>query len=116
MEPPGLPAWLVDNPFFVLGVPATATRVEISRAATRWLGLLELGAPGAGHFESPAGTRLRTTELVRASLAALQDPVSRAEAELWSTLADCQAAPSAALQPFEAPWLVISKGEDGKSG
>ena len=73
-----------DNPFFVLGVPADTSRIEIEREAQKLLGMLELGFAEAKTYQTPLGTRPRTPELVRAAVAALRDPYRRLIAELWA--------------------------------
>jgi hypothetical protein len=73
-----------DNPFFVLGLPADTSRIEIEREAQKLLGMLELGFAEAKTYQTPLGTRPRTPELVRAAVAALRDPYRRLIAELWA--------------------------------
>ena len=75
---------LVENPFFVLGLAADASRIEIEREAQKLLGMLELGFPDAQTYATPLGPRPRTAELVRAAVAALRDPSQRLVAELWA--------------------------------
>ena len=73
-----------DNPFFVLGLPADTSRIEIEREAQKLLGMLELGFAEAKTYPTPLGSRPRTPELVRAAVAALRDPYRRLNAELWA--------------------------------
>lgn len=73
-----------DNPFFVLGLPADTSRIELEREAQKLLGMLELGFVEAKAYRTPLGTRPRTPELVRAAVAALRDPYRRLIAELWA--------------------------------
>jgi hypothetical protein len=73
-----------DNPFFVLGLPADTSRIEIEREAQKLLGMLELGFVEAKTYQTPLGSRPRTPELVRAAVAALRDPYRRLIAELWA--------------------------------
>jgi hypothetical protein len=75
---------LVDNPFYVLGVAADASRIEVEREAQKLLGMLELGFADAKTYATPLGPRERTAELVRAAVAALRDPYRRLVAELWA--------------------------------
>ena len=75
---------LVDNPFFVLGLGAEASRIEVEREAQKLLGMLELSFPEAATYATPLGPRLRTAEMVRAAVAALRDPYQRLVAELWA--------------------------------
>jgi len=75
---------LADNPFFVLGVTAEASRIEVEREAQKLLGMLELGFAEARSYATPLGPRERTAEMVRAAVAALRDPYRRLVAELWA--------------------------------
>ena len=77
-------ARLRENPFFVLGVPVTATRMEIEREAQKLLGMLELAVGDAARYASPLGWHARTPDLVRAAVAALRDPRRRLVAEAWA--------------------------------
>src|SRR5580698_9113922 len=77
-------ATLLDNPFFVLGLACDATRLEIEREAQKLLGMLELGFAAAQTYATPLGPRTRTSEAVRAAVAALRDPQQRLVAELWA--------------------------------
>ncbi len=76
-------ARIVNNPFSVLGLPATATRAEIEREGTKLLGMLELGLASARVYPTPFGPRTRTPEQVREAMAALRDPAQRARHEPW---------------------------------
>jgi hypothetical protein len=75
---------LAENPFFVLGVTAEASRIEVEREAQKLLGMLELGFADARTYATPLGPRERTAEMVRAAVAALRDPYRRLVAELWA--------------------------------
>ena len=75
---------IADNPFFVLGVPAEASRIEVEREAQKLLGMLELDFADAKFYKTPLGPRPRTAEAVRAAVAALRDPYRRLVAELWA--------------------------------
>jgi hypothetical protein len=75
---------LDENPFFVLGIPADLSRIEIEREAQKLLGMLELGFADALTYQTPLGPRTRTPEAVRAAVAALRDPYRRLVAELWA--------------------------------
>ena len=75
---------IADNPFFVLGVTAEASRIEVEREAQKLLGMLELGFEQARTYATPLGPRQRTAEMVRAAVAALRDPYRRLVAELWA--------------------------------
>ena len=75
---------IVDNPFFILGIPAEASRIEIEREAQKLLGMLELDFAAVRTYTTPLGDRPRTPEAVRAAVAALRDPYQRLVAELWA--------------------------------
>jgi len=90
---------LADNPFFVLGVTAEASRIEVEREAQKLLGMLELGFAEARTYATPLGPRERTAEMVRAAVAALRDPYRRLVAELWARHAPPPRAEPAARQP-----------------
>jgi hypothetical protein len=89
---------IAENPFFVLGVSPDASRIEIEREAQKLLGMLELGFAEAQTYATPAGPQLRTSELVRAAVAALRDPYKRLVAELWA-----RHAPPPIADDVEAP-------------
>ena len=75
---------LEQNPFWVLGVDARSTRVEVERAGQKLLAQLGIGAASARTYSTPLGPRPRDEAIVRTALAALRDPLTRALAELWS--------------------------------
>ena len=75
---------LQHNPFFVLGVPANATRAEVEREGTKLLGMLELGLASAATYQTPVGPMKRTADDVREAMAALRDPERRLAHELWA--------------------------------
>ena len=77
-------ARLRENPFFVLGLPVTASRIEVEREAQKLLGMLELGLASATRYASPLGWHARTADLVRAAAATLRDPRRRLVAEAWA--------------------------------
>jgi len=89
---------LVDNPFFVLGLSAEASRIEVEREAQKLLGMLELGFAEAATYATPLGPQVRTAEMVRAAVAALRDPYQRLVAELWA-----RHAPPARAEPPARP-------------
>jgi len=91
---------VIENPFLVLGIAPTATRMEIEREAQKLLGMLELGLDGAATYQTPLGPRPRTPERVRAAVAVLRDPARRLAAELWA--ADSAAAGAATATAAEA--------------
>ena len=84
---------IADNPFYVLGLPASATRAEVEREGTKLLGMLELGLASAATYETPLGTMPRTAEQVRLAMAALRDPDKRLVHELWVQAATTGARP-----------------------
>ena len=88
-----------ENPFFVLGLPADASRIEVEREAQKLLGMLELGFAAAASYDTPLGPRPRTAELVRAAVAALRDPSQRLVAELWARHAPLRVDPSPSAKP-----------------
>jgi hypothetical protein len=90
---------IADNPFFVLGVGADASRIEVEREAQKLLGMLELGFAEARRYATPLGPRLRTAEMVRAAVAALRDPYRRLLAELWARHAPPPVAEAPAAEP-----------------
>jgi hypothetical protein len=75
---------IADNPFFVLGLGAEASRLEIEREGQKLLGMIELGFADALTYATPLGPRPRDAEGVRAALAALRDPARRLVAEVWA--------------------------------
>ena len=75
---------VLENPFLVLGLPPSASRIEIEREAQKLLGMLELGFAAAKTYATPLGPHERTAELVRAAVATLRDPARRLAAELWA--------------------------------
>jgi hypothetical protein len=75
---------IADNPFFVLGLPPDASRIEIEREAQKLLGMLELDFADTRTYDTPLGPRPRTPVGVRAAVAALRDPYRRLIAELWA--------------------------------
>ena len=83
---------LIENPFFVLGLPAECSRAEVEREGQKLLSMLTLGLKGAADYATPLGTFERTPEKVRAAMAELRDPTKRLFHE---ALASCRdAAPS----------------------
>jgi hypothetical protein len=96
---------VLENPFLVLGLPPSASRMEIEREAQKLLGMLELGFPAAKTYPTPLGPHERTAELVRAAVATLRDPAKRLAAEIWARStplpsASASASASASLEGF----------------
>lgn len=76
---------LVDNPFFVLELPATATSMDIERQGKKLLAMLELGLASVATYASPLGPRPRTTDDVRRAQQTLQDPTRRLAFEAFAS-------------------------------
>ena len=102
------------NPFFVLGLPPDASRIEVEREAQKLLGMLELGFADALTYATPLGPRPRTPEAVRAAVAALRDPYQRLVAELWARHAPpvtaTAARDAAPIAPAGTPGLRAALG------
>jgi len=108
---------IADNPFFVLGVTAEASRIEVEREAQKLLGMLELGFAEVRTYATPLGPRVRTAELVRAAVAALRDPYRRLVAELWARHAPRPAAEaSEASEASAASREASSPSEPARPG
>jgi hypothetical protein len=110
-------ARLRENPFFVLGVPVTASRVEVEREAQKLLGMLELGLAPASRYASPLGWHPRTPDLVRAAAATLRDPRRRLLAEAWARHATIATEPTAVTDepPVPDDDTVAPGWEDARS-
>jgi hypothetical protein len=93
-----------NNPFFVLGLKADASRLDVERAAQRLLGLLAIGAQGADEYQAPFGPARRDADTVRQALGRLRDPLQRVTYELWANV-PALAAPEAS-KSLRAPWEV----------
>ncbi|HEY1546400.1 MAG TPA: hypothetical protein VGG28_01200 [Kofleriaceae bacterium] len=106
---------MIDNPFFVLGLAADASRIEVEREAQKLLGMLELGFADALTYATPLGPQPRTPEAVRAAVAALRDPYRRLVAEVWARnaparLAEAASEPDAANASRGTPGLRVKLG------
>ncbi len=75
---------LDQNPFFVLGLEPSCTRMEMERQGQLLLSMLEIGFAEAITYETPLGDRTRTPEAVREAMASLRDPDTRLATELWA--------------------------------
>jgi hypothetical protein len=73
----------LENPFFVLGLPPTASAEETERQGQKLLAMLAAGLAEAGRYDTPLGERARSAEMVRAALAELRDPDRRLAHEFW---------------------------------
>lgn len=72
-----------ENPFLVLGLAPTATRVEIERQGAKLLAMLQVGLKAAQTYATPFGPKPRDTELVRAAIAALREDADRPLHAFW---------------------------------
>jgi len=80
---------LSNNPFLVLELTASATRIEVERAGQKLLAQLAIGVASVKSYRTPFGVRARDESKVRMALSALRDPEQRVLHELWlSDLAD----------------------------
>lgn len=79
-------ARISENPFYVLGLRPSATRLEVEREGQKLLGMIELGLDEALEYPTPLGRRARTADLVRRALAELRDPERRLVHEVWACL------------------------------
>ncbi len=102
-----LEAWR-QNPFFVLELETSATRVEVERAGQKLLALLAVKNEAARHCTTPLGPIVRDEDSVRKALAALRDPNARVVHELWAKLTFDAPAPDAIGEPGwdEAPAAI----------
>ncbi len=91
---------LADNPFLVLEVTASATRMEVERAGQKLLAQLAIGVSAAKSYDTQFGRRERDESKVRTALSVLRDPEQRALYELWSSDAEGGQEPS----PAPAGW------------
>ncbi|MEZ4452364.1 MAG: hypothetical protein R3B09_23050 [Nannocystaceae bacterium] len=86
-----------DNPFYVLGVRPSASRLEIEREGQKLLGMIELGLRAASTYATPVGPRPRSADAVRGAMADVRAPERRILRELWATL------PAEATRPPPSP-------------
>jgi len=75
---------LAENPFFVLEVPTSATRMEVERAGQKLLAQLAIGVTSVKRYKTPFGEAERDESKVRSALSALRDPEQRVIYELWA--------------------------------
>jgi hypothetical protein len=101
---------LDENPFFVLGVPCEASRIEIERESQKLLGMLELGFDAVKTYQTPVGPRIRTAEAVRAAVATLRDPYKRLVAEFWARHAPPARPAAPESDPETPPTRGIRRG------
>ena len=95
---------LASNPFFVLGLAASASATEIEREGQKLIGMLELGLPAAATYPTPLGKRARTVDLVRSAMAELRDPQRRLRHELWLPEGELSGSAPDPLAASATPW------------
>ena len=99
---------IARNPFYVLGLRPSATRLEVEREGQKLLGMLELGLRAAATYPTPLGAFPRTASDVRQAMAELRDPERRLLHELWAALDPMAGAAAAGGGPGAegrlAPW------------
>ena len=101
---------LEKNPFQVLGITPTASRMEVERAGQKLLAQLAIGAASAQAYATPFGPQPRDESLVRQALASLRDPQQRIVAEFWAEVPS-GAAPAEPLPRWhEAPASIGWRG------
>lgn len=101
------------HPFAVLGVPATATRMEVERAGQKLLAQLEIGAASAKEFVVGGQPVERTADMVRAALTALRDPDQRLEAELLALATPTALPPPAGVSAWDELGLGSTRPGQG---
>ena len=77
------PHELAENPFFVLEITPSATRMEVERAGQKLLAQLAIGVASVKSYGTPFGPQARDESQVRSALSLLRDPEKRALYELW---------------------------------
>jgi hypothetical protein len=101
----GLFERIAENPFYVLGVPTTASRTDLEREGNKLLSMLQLGLKESKVYRSPVGEHERTAESVRAAMAELRDPKRRLVHELLASLPIAVNVPKAETSaPDEVKW------------
>jgi hypothetical protein len=83
-------AELADNPFLVLELATTASRMEVERAGQKLLAQLAIGVASVQSYRTPFGLQKRDETKVRGALSALRDPERRALHELWAEPASAE--------------------------
>ncbi len=73
-----------ENPFFVLGLPTSASLADVERTSQKLVAQLTIGAESAKTYASPFGLQQRDESKVRAAAAALRSPQQRLLCELWA--------------------------------
>lgn len=77
---------IADNPFYVLGLRPSASRLDVEREGQKLLGMLELKIKAAALYMTPLGPRPRTADQVRTAMAELRTPDKRLLHEFWAAL------------------------------
>jgi preprotein translocase subunit Sec63 len=75
-----------ENPFYLLGIDASASALEAERQGRKLLAQLELDLAAARVARTPVGPVERTVESVRKALSELRDPKKREQHALWARL------------------------------
>ncbi len=101
---------LENNPFLVLGITPTASRMEVERAGQKLLAQVAIGAASALTYTTRFGPRPRDEALVRQALASLRDPQQRVIAELWAEVSDEVAPPEPLPAWSQAPASIGWRG------
>ena len=81
-----------ENPFFVLGLPLSASQLDAERIARKLLAELELGLQAVRVAQTPLGPLERTPDRVRRALSELSRAESRAAHAAWARLPPSAAA------------------------
>ena len=100
---------VLENPFFVLGVPHDAPRADIERAAQRLLAEIALGREASLTYTTPLGPAPRTADLVRAAVGELRDPARRLLHELRARSLPREAQQDRGSQPEGFPWALAAR-------
>jgi hypothetical protein len=95
---------ITENPFYILGLPVTASRQEVEREGQKLLAMLDVGLSGAKAYATPLGGQPRTPEKVRQAMAELRDPDRRLVHELWASIPSDFEAPEREQEGRLAPW------------
>jgi curved DNA-binding protein CbpA len=109
---------ITHNPFFVLGLEADASAIDVERAGKKLLLELELGKKSALTFLSPFGEAPRTADEVRQAMATLRDPRWRSvyarfapPRTTWPTAGDAPASATSAADDMDTAILALSNDE-----
>jgi hypothetical protein len=97
----------------VLGVPVSASRMDVERAGQKLLAQLEIGAESAKRFDAGGQQVERTPDLVRAALTTLRDPDQRLEAELLALATVVLLPPPAGVNAWDDLGLGTTRPRQG---